>query len=195
MSDGSALTLTTDDTIVDDTTYFYEVGVSANVDDRIDIAQSDTIQFMDDDETGHFQGFTTTTATSYALTAYSTCDTTASYFRLYKVEDTYAVCDGSQTSVSTLLSNEFWVLDGWGYKFVTTVSAIGAGSVTPIAGVGDGLSISATVVEDTQNVKGLTTYEYAGLEASTLAEDVKVTELIIYRYGDLWGQWAIWGDQ
>jgi len=102
-----------------------------------------------------------------------------------EVTDTFALNDNSQSAVTTLLSDEFTILNGWGYKFITTVDAIDAGSVTPIAGTGYGEAITTTVTEDTQNVKGLTDGGYAGLEASTAADGAKITELIIYRYGDL----------
>ncbi len=97
------------------------------------------------------------------------------------ITDTYAVCDGSQTSVSLLTSTEAIVDNRTGYKFSTTLGAIDAGSVTPIAGIQRGDAITSSGANE-QNITGRINGDGLELEASTSASGVTITSFTIQSY-------------
>ena len=182
VSDGNTLSLTTDDTISDATEYFYDIDYSDNTTAGLELTSSSTVDFMGNDDTlTHYQGFLTTDTNSLKLEGDGTpCDITVDHFRLYEV-DTYAVCDGSNTQASYLMSNEFTITQNRGYNVAYDITSIDAGGLTPVVGLKEGIEIIAAPIDSSQNIKGLGTGDDAGLKASTGTECV-VDELTIYEY-------------
>lgn len=165
-----------------DTNWYYEVGIDSLTSGELAFNNyGGAISYLRFGavSAGHYQGYIKGgNVNNPALNAHGTTDLVCSYFRLFKVTETGAKCDGTQTGVSTLVSNEFATeKDGYNVNIDCTVST---GSVTPIVGSTYGDAISATEDDNNQDIEG-TASGTAGVEASTAFTGV-LTELTIKQY-------------
>lgn len=182
-SDGTSLGLRSNaDTA--STNYFYEVGITDATAYKIYIfpgTGGTNVTFMESTETGNFQGFFKTGTTNCGLYRYSgaSCDVTASYFRLYKLTDTYAYKDA--TGVSNLTTTEATATQNLGYSVTVDIDEISAGGLTAYMGYKAG-TLRTTSAETTENIKGLGTGQPIYVEGSSASTGVKLNKFQIQSY-------------
>ena len=162
--------------------YFVEIGIASVISGSVYIWSSADNYYFGGSSPDHYQFYANAGASQLIRVNRATTNdnVTASYFRLYKVEDTYAVCDRSQSATTDLVNTEFTPTAKTGYKTTKIYESIDAGGSTSYIGSrGAGERTVAATYEE--KIKTIDTT--GATERGTSDLECKITSYTIEEYG------------